>query len=107
MSAEQPSSSTSAQKPAHANPDFWRRIVFMIVYAFASYVVLNVLFLFAVANAIYILITQKRLTDLESVSGNLTRYLAEAMAYVGWASDDKPWPFQSSGSENIGPASKF
>ena len=97
MTAELPPPGQSSGSPrVHANPEFWRRIAFTVLFGIACYVVLHFIFLLSFVNAVYALVAQKRSSDLENLSGNLTRYLSDAAAYVAWASDHRPWPFQSS-----------
>jgi dolichyl-phosphate-mannose--protein O-mannosyl transferase len=73
----------------------WRRILYMIGYSFIAYFVLIGIFLVAIGQAIHVLVTKRRLGELETLAHNMTRYLAEVVAFVAWVSDDKPFPAQS------------
>ncbi|MFO1186410.1 MAG: DUF4389 domain-containing protein [Alphaproteobacteria bacterium] len=90
MSSELPSTTQPQGSPG--NGEAWRRILYMLGYAFIAYFVLIGVFLVAIGQAIHVVVTRRRSTELESLARNMTRYLAEVMAFVGWVSDDKPFP---------------
>lgn len=73
-------------------PEFWRRILYMIGYGFVGYFVLLALFVVALVQAIYTLVSAKRSAEVATLAHNLNRYLTEVMGFVSWASDDKPFP---------------
>ena len=85
------SADSSAHVDAHGT-DFWRRVLYMIGYGFIGYFVLMALFIVAVVQAIYTLVSGHRSDEVGSLARNLTVYLTEVMAFVSWASDEKPFP---------------
>ena len=71
---------------------FWRRVLYMVGYGFIAYFVLIALFIIAVTQAIYALLTGHRSEEVGTLARNLTVYLTELVAFVSWASDEKPFP---------------
>jgi hypothetical protein len=94
----QPGGSGEAQTEATGDTDdtrgtaFWRRVLYMIGYGFIGYFVLLALFVVAVVQAIYTLVSGHRSQEVATLAHNLNRYLTEVMGFVSWASDDKPFP---------------
>src|SRR5262245_58374735 len=96
MTSEHPSAGAGSSDPAmHVDAhgaDFWRRVLYMIGYGFIGYFVLMALFIVAVVQAIYTVLSGHRSDEIGSLARNLTVYLTEVMAFVSWASDEKPFP---------------
>lgn len=93
MSSDLPSTTQPQGSPGAA--EAWRRILYMLGYAFISYFVLIGVFLVAIGQAIHVVVTRRRSGELETLARNMTRYLAEVVAFVAWVSDDKPFPAES------------
>ena len=95
MSSDQSSVRGNTDPSAHVDAhgaDFWRRVLYMVGYGFIGYFVLLALFIVAVVQAIYTLASGHRSDEIGSLARNLTVYLTEVMAFVCWASDEKPFP---------------
>ena len=71
---------------------FWRRSLYMVGYGFIAYFVLMALFIVAVTQAVYTLVSGHRSHEIGALARNLTVYLTELVAFVSWASDEKPFP---------------
>ncbi len=71
---------------------FWRRCLYMVGYGFIAYFVLIALFIVAIVQAIYTLVSGHRSEEIGTLARNLTVYLTELAAFVSWASDEKPFP---------------
>jgi hypothetical protein len=95
MPSDLPPPVTQPRGPIAPGSEYWRRILYMIGYSFIGYFVLIGLFFVAVVQALHVLLTQRRSPDVETLARNMTRYLFEVMAFVSWASDEKPFPAQS------------
>ncbi len=91
-----PPPTTTPHRPAWPGGDYWRRLLYMVGYAFIAYFVLIALFLVAIVQALHVLFTQNRSTEVENLARNMTRYLGDVIAFVSWASDEKPFPAQPS-----------
>ena len=72
--------------------EFWRRVLYMVGYSFIGYFVQVALFVVALVQAVYTLVSGHRSGEITSLARNLTTYLTEVMAFVSWASDQKPFP---------------
>ena len=72
--------------------EFWRRVLYMIGYSFIGYFVQVALFAVALVQAVYTLVSGHRSAEITTLARNLTTYLTEVMAFVSWASDEKPFP---------------
>jgi dolichyl-phosphate-mannose--protein O-mannosyl transferase len=95
--------STPTVPPPGASPhgaDAWRRILYMLGFSFIAYFVLIGIFLVAVVQAIHVLVTKRRLGELETLAQNMAHYLAEVVAFVAFVSDDKPFPAQPLASDS-------
>lgn len=79
---------------AFQSGEFWRRILYMIGYGLIAYFVLLALFVVALVQAICVLFSSRRSAEIEGLARNLTRYLSDVVAFVSWASDEKPFPAQ-------------
>lgn len=71
---------------------FWRRVLYMVGYGFIAYFVLMALFIIAITQAVYTLVSGRRSEEVGALARNLTVYLTELVAFVSWASDEKPFP---------------
>lgn len=96
--APEPKSDKEARRPLRA--DYWKRLLFMVGYGFIGYFVLIALFLVAIVQAVYTLVTGAENGELKDFARNLTRYLGEVMAFVSWASEEKPFPAKAFAQAN-------
>jgi hypothetical protein len=71
---------------------FWRRVLYMVGYSFIGYFVQIALFAVALVQAVFTLVSGHRSGEITALARNLTTYLTEVMAFVSWASDEKPFP---------------
>ena len=71
---------------------FWWRVLYMVGYGFIAYFVLMAVFIVAVTQAIYTLVSGHRSHEIGVLARNLTIYLTELAAFISWASDEKPFP---------------
>lgn len=70
-------------------------IIFYFVYSLSRFVVAAV----AIFQFFHVLFTEELQPDLLKFSGSLTRYAGQLVAYVTWASHQKPFPFSDWPSE--------
>lgn len=71
----------------------WQRGCYMLGFCFLAYFTFWVLLIMAVIQLIVVAIDKKTSSDLKNFSRNLVQYLFELMAFIGFASDERPFPF--------------
>ena len=84
------------------SPYQWIRILYMAFYAVACWVLLFVLPVIIVCQVIISLITGDDNSNLRDFGKALSDYFHQAMNYLVYAIDEKPWPF--SDREDLGDA---
>lgn len=75
------------------SPAAWVRILYMVFYAVACWVLLFVLPVIIICQVIISLITGMDNSNLRDFGRALSDYFHQAMNYLLYASDEKPWPF--------------
>lgn len=71
---------------------FWLRVLYTVGFGFIAYFGLCLIFLVSLVQAVFLLISKKKNEDVEAFGANLSQYLAQVIAYVSWASEEKPFP---------------
>ena len=84
------------------SPYQWVRILYMAFYAVACWVLLLVLPVIIVCQVIISLITGDDNSNLRDFGKALSDYFHQAMNYLVYATDEKPWPFSE--GEDLGDA---
>jgi len=84
------------------SPAQWIRILYMAFYAVACWVLLFVLPVIIVCQIIISLITGIDNRNLRDFGKALSDYFHQAMDFLVYASDDRPWPFTD--GEDLGDA---
>ena len=69
-----------------------QRVLYTIFYLIIERFISLVLFVIAVAQFVYSWLTEEPNVKLLSFNGALAQYLKELVAYVGFNTDEKPWP---------------
>lgn len=73
---------------------FWVRILFMIAFAIAAYIILLPLILvLSIAQALFTLITGQSNANLRYFSATLALYVPQVIEFLTYLSDAKPYPF--------------
>lgn len=73
---------------------FWIRIVFMIAFAIASYIIiLPLIIVLSIAQALFTLVTGQVNANLRYFSATLALYTTQIIQFLTYLSDDKPYPF--------------
>jgi len=80
--------------------DQWIRILYMVFYAVACWMLLFVLPIIILIQVIITLISGRDNTNLRELGALLADYLHNAMNYLLYVTDEKPWPFGN--GENFG-----
>ena len=82
------------------SPSQWFRILYMVFYAVACWVVLFVLPIIIVCQVLISLISGADNKNLRDFGSALSDYLHHAINYLLYVSDDKPWPFNETGNDD-------
>jgi hypothetical protein len=88
----------SSQQPGSGLPDSEHdplilRLFYTLVFYFAYSLSRFVVAFLAIFQAIYVLFTGSPQPDLRRFGASLGRFSEQVVAYISWASDDKPFPF--------------
>ncbi len=71
----------------------WQRGFYMLGFGILAYVVFWVLIIMAIVQLIVVAIDKEPNGDLKRFAQNTVQYLFELMAFLCFASDDRPFPF--------------
>ena len=71
----------------------WQRGLYMLGYGILAYFTFWVLIVMAIVQLIVVAIDGKPNADLRRFSRNAVQYLWELLAFLVFASDDRPFPF--------------
>ncbi|MDD7804741.1 MAG: DUF4389 domain-containing protein [Endozoicomonas sp. (ex Botrylloides leachii)] len=71
----------------------WLRLLFMVVFYFAAYVVGMLLFLVAIIQVIHGFIKGSPNNRLLALSAGLNRYFYQVLQYITYNCNRKPYPF--------------
>lgn len=72
---------------------FWLRSLFMLLFLVVYRIVDLVVLLVAICQWWFVLITGDANTELTKFAASLARYVEQMVAYLGYHSDEKPFPF--------------
>ena len=84
------------------SPSQWIRILYMVFYAIACWVLTIVLSVIILVQMIISLITGSDNENLRTVGKKVSDYFHEMLDYLVYASNDKPWPFSDEGNRETG-----
>lgn len=73
---------------------YWKRILFMIAFAIAGYIILMpLIFVLSIAQALFTLITGQVNANLRYFSATLALYVTQVVEFLTYLSEVKPYPF--------------
>ena len=77
-----------------SEPSFWIRILLMIAFAIASYIIiLPLVLVLTIAQALFTLITGQSNANLRYFSATLALYIPQIIEYLTYLSELRPYPF--------------
>ena len=82
------------------SPSQWARILYMVFYAVACWVSLIVLPVIIVCQVVISLISGEDNKNLREFGGKLSAYLHNALDYLLYVDETKPWPFESNETDD-------
>ena len=75
--------------------EHWTRLVYMIIFALCLQVASIVMWALVVLQFLFALVTGKDNGNLRSFGQSLSEYIYEALQFLTYNSNDKPFPFSS------------
>jgi hypothetical protein len=70
----------------------WERVLYTILYLMIGRIISAMLFIIAVSQFIYSWVSGEANEKLLHFTGGLSEYAKEVVSYVGFNSEEKPWP---------------
>lgn len=86
-------SDTSASSDATAQEPLWLRFVYMVAFGFLAHIAFSLALFLGLVQLVVILATKEKNEELRHFSRNLIQYIWMCLAFVVFASDEKPFPF--------------
>jgi|TARA_B110000438_G_C15686719_1_gene594896 hypothetical protein len=77
----------------------WQRFFFMLVYGVAVYFVVGILLFLASIQFLFYLFTSKTNTQLQLANNWLQGFFNDALNFLSFNTNAKPWPFNSNADE--------
>jgi len=81
----------------------WLRLLWMIGFSFIYYLSMTVLWAIVLIQFLFVLLTDKRSSNVAKVSQGFRNYMIQILDYINYHSSEKPFPFSdfpSSEEEN-------
>ena len=81
----------------------WLRLLWMIGFSFIYYLSMTVLWIIVLVQFLFVLLTDKRSSNVAKVSQGFRNYMIQILDYINYHSSEKPCPFSdfpSSEEEN-------
>lgn len=85
----------------------WIRILYMVFYAIACWLITIVLPVIIIAQILISLITGRDNENLRTVGMRVADYFHDMLTFLVYGSETKPWPFNESDSADAGGDSDF
>lgn len=71
----------------------WKRLLYMIGFAFLGYLAFWAVLLLSAVQFVYVLLNSERNDQLAGFTGNLLLFLGEALGFIAFLREDRPFPF--------------
>ncbi|HJL95772.1 MAG: hypothetical protein CMD53_04325 [Gammaproteobacteria bacterium] len=71
----------------------WLRLLWMIGFSFIYYLSMTVLWAIVLIQFLFVLITDKRSSNVSKVSQGFRNYMVQILDYINYHSSEKPFPF--------------
>lgn len=85
-------SDTSASTEVPARESLWLRFVYMLCFGFLANIAFSLSLFLGLIQLVVIIVTKEKNEELRHFSRNLIQYVWECLAYVIFASEEKPFP---------------
>ena len=71
----------------------WLRLLWMIGFSFIYYLSMTVLWIIVLVQFLFVLLTDKRSSNVTKVSRGFRNYMIQILDYINYHSSEKPFPF--------------
>ncbi len=71
----------------------WLRLLWMIGFSFIYYLSMTVLWIIVLIQFLFVLLTDKRSSNVAKVSQGFRNYMIQILDYINYHSSEKPFPF--------------
>ena len=71
----------------------WLRLLWMIGFSFIYYLSMTVLWIIVLIQFLFVLLTDKRSSNVTKVSMGFRNYMVQILDYINYHSSEKPFPF--------------
>ena len=71
----------------------WLRLLWMIGFSFIYYLSMTVLWIIVLVQFLFVLVTDKRSSNVTKVSRGFRNYMVQILDYINYHSSEKPFPF--------------
>ena len=71
----------------------WLRLIWMIGFSFIYYLSMTVLWIIVLVQFLFVLLTDKRSSNVTKVSRGFRNYMIQILDYINYHSSEKPFPF--------------
>ena len=71
----------------------WLRLLWMIGFSFIYYLSMTVLWIIVLVQFLFVLLTDKRSSNVTKVSRGFRNYMIQILDYIKYHSNEKPFPF--------------
>ena len=71
----------------------WLRLLWMIGFSFIYYLWMTVLWIIVLIQFLFVLLTDKRSSNVTKVSMGFRNYMVQILDYINYHSSEKPFPF--------------
>lgn len=78
---------------ASETPSHWRRLVYMLGFAFLAYLTFWAVLLLSAVQFVYVLLNSERNDELAGFTSNLLLYAGETLGFIAFIRKDRPFPF--------------
>ena len=79
----------------------WLRILYMVLFGIIFFFVMHILFLVALVQAVFALLTGEPNKNLTDFGGKLSQYLNQMATFLTHNSEVKPFPFSAWGETEV------
>lgn len=78
---------------AEKSPPLWQRLLYMLGFAFLAYLAFWAILLLSALQFIFVALNSDKNNELAGFTRNLLLYLGEALGFIAFMRDERPFPF--------------
>ncbi len=75
------------------SPKHWQRLIYMLLFAVLLYVASITVWVLVALQFLFALITGRDNANLRSLGGSISTYIYQALQFLTYSSEQKPFPF--------------